>query len=63
MFIICLFPLSYFNIFLVRLSLVGLDWVELDSPNIRGSWRHVYHGLFTLSRRCCSASPNRRVLV
>ena len=26
MFIICLSPLSYFNIFLVRLSL-GLDWV------------------------------------
>ena len=53
LFLICLPPLSYFNIFLVRLSLVGLDWVGLDSPNIRGSSHHVYCGLFTLSRRCC----------
>ena len=55
MFVICLSPLSYFNIFLVKSSLMGLDWVGLDSPNIRGSRRHVYRGLFTLSRRCCSA--------
>ena len=27
------------------LTLVGLDSVGLDSPNIRGSRCHVYHGL------------------
>ena len=50
MFVICLSPLSNLNIFVVRLDLVGLDWVELNSPNIGGSRRHVYRGLFTLER-------------
>ena len=31
MFIICLSPLSNLNIFVVRLDLVGLDWVGLNS--------------------------------
>ena len=46
MFVICLSPLSNLNIFVVRLDLVGLDWVGLNSPNIGGSRRHVYRGLF-----------------
>ena len=50
MFVICLSPLSNLNIFVVRLDLVGLDWVGLNSPNIGGSRRHVYRGLFTLGR-------------
>ena len=52
MFDICLSPLSNLNIFVVRLDLVGLDWVGLNSPNIGGrpSRRHVYRGLFTLGR-------------
>ena len=50
MFVICLSPLSNLNIFVVRSDLVGLDWVGL-SPNIGGSRRHVYRGLFTLLGR------------
>ena len=50
MFIICLSTQVTSNIFVVRLDLVGLDWVGLNSPNIGGSRRHVYHGLFTLGR-------------
>ena len=48
MFVICLSSLSNLNIFVVRLDLVGLDWVGLNSPNIGGIRRHVYRGLFTL---------------
>ena len=50
MFVICLSPLSYLNIFVLKLDLVGLDWVGLNRPNIGGSLRHVYRGLFTLGR-------------
>ena len=50
MFVICLSTLSNLNIFVVRLDLVGLDWVGLNSPSIGGSRRHVYRGLFTLGR-------------
>ena len=33
---------------MVRLDLVGLDWVGLNSPNVGGSGRHVYRGLLTV---------------
>ena len=60
MFVICLSLKVTFNIFLVRLSWVGLDCVGLDSPKyITVSRRHVYRGL--LADDVVRQSPNHWV--